>query len=274
MAQETSTSFRHGNAYNLFILVLTIISLLIMCALLLPIHEATVELLIFYDNLICVIFLVDFFINLFTAPRKSDYFIRERGWLDLIGSLPTLGVALKQFGILRLARLSRLVRIRRLLREKNKKQMIEDVVRNRSQYAAFITILTAIIVLTLASVFVLEFESRSPEAKITTGADAIWYAIVTITTVGYGDYYPVTTGGRVTAMFLMITGVGIIGALASILSSILVGVSSSPAEKEAPKPAPPAALEEELANVKNELAALRRLMEKVPADGDRLTANQ
>lgn len=269
MAQETSSPLRHGNAYNLFILVLTMVSLLIMIAMLLPVQEATVELLLFYDNVICCIFLTDFFINLFSAPRKSDYFIKERGWLDLIGSFPTIGLAFKHTGILRLARLSRFVRIRRLLREKNKKQLIEDVLRNRSQYAAFITILLAIIVLTLASIFVLEFESRSPEAKITTGVQAIWYAVVTITTVGYGDYYPVTTGGRVTAIFLMVTGVGIIGALASILSSILVGSSSAPAETEAPTPA---AVEEELVNVKNELAALRRLIEKMPAGGEGMTS--
>lgn len=266
MAQETTSPLRHGNAYNLFILVLTIISLLVMFAMLLPLQDATVELLIFYDNVICVIFLLDFFLNLFSAPRKSDYFIRERGWLDLIGSFPSLGISLRHTGILRLARLSRFARIRRLLHGKNKRQLIEDVIQNRSQYAAFITILTAIIVLTLASVFVLGFEVESPEANITTGKDAIWYAFVTITTVGYGDYYPVTVGGRITALFIMITGVGIIGALASILSSILVGSSSAPVEKETPQPATALTVEEELANVRKELAALRQLMEKMSVE--------
>ena len=262
MAQETTSPLRHGNAYNLFILVLTIISLLIMFAMLLPLHDATIELLLFYDNMICVIFLIDFFMNLFSAPRKSDYFIRERGWLDLIGSFPSLGISLRQTGILRLARLSRFARIRRLLHGKNKRQLIEDVIQNRSQYAAFITILTAIIVLTLASVFVLGFEAESPDANITTGKDAIWYAAVTITTVGYGDHYPVTTGGRVTAMFLMFTGVGIIGALASILSSILVGSSTTTVENETPKQPAAPIIEEELVNVKNELASLRQIMEE------------
>jgi voltage-gated potassium channel len=109
---------------------------------------------------------------------------------------------------------------------------------------------------------VLQFESQSPEAKITTGRDAFWYSIVTITTVGYGDYYPVTPGGRITAMFIMITGVGIIGALASMLASLLVGSPSAPAEEEAAiaEPAPP--VEQELQIIKNELAALRQLLEK------------
>ena len=119
MAQETTSPRQHSNAYNLFIIVLTIVSLIIMFAMLLPIHEATVELLIFYDNLICFIFLGDFFINLLSAPKKSDYFIKQRGWLDLIGSFPSLGISFRHTGILRLARLSRFTRISRLMRGKH-----------------------------------------------------------------------------------------------------------------------------------------------------------
>jgi voltage-gated potassium channel len=274
MEKETASLPRHGNAYNLFILVLTVVSLIIMIAMLMPLHEATIELLLFYNNVICCIFLVDFFLNLFSTPKKSDYFIKQRGWLDLIGSFPSLGISLRHTGILRLARLSRFARISRLMRGKHKKQLVEDIVKNRGQYAAFITILLAIIVLTISSVFVLEFESRSPDANILTGQDAIWYAFVTITTVGYGDYYPVTTGGRVTALFIMITGVGIIGALASILSSILVGSSSASAEEDTLNHTATSIIEEELANVRSELASLRQLTEKIAAGEDQLQSRK
>ena len=72
-----------------------------------------------------------------------------------------------------------------MLRGRNKKQLVQDVARNRGEYAAFITILLAFLVLTLSSVLVLQFESKSPDANITTGGDALWWAVVTITTVGY-----------------------------------------------------------------------------------------
>jgi voltage-gated potassium channel len=146
----------------------------------------------------------------------------QRGWLDLLGSIPSFGV-LRLGGLLRLARLSRLARITRLLRGEQKKALVKDVLENRSRYAMFITVLLTLLVLTISGVLVLQFESKSPDAKIITGGDALWYSLVTITTVGYGDYYPVTAAGRVTAMFIMFAGVGIIGALASILASLLVG---------------------------------------------------
>jgi voltage-gated potassium channel len=233
----------------------------VMVVMLLPISDPTLKLLSVYDNLICVIFLIDFTLNLRSAPHKSDYFFRHGGWLDLLGSIPSFGIT-KYGSLLRLARLGRFARITRLLRGENKKSLVKDVLENRSRYAAFITIMLTIIVLTVASVLVLQFESQSPDAKITTGADAFWYSIVTITTVGYGDYYPVTSGGRITAMFIMFAGVGIIGALASILASLLVG-SSAPEEEAAPISAPTSTIEQELAFVKNELSALRQLLENM-----------
>jgi voltage-gated potassium channel len=248
-----------------------------MVVMLLPISDATLKLLSIYDNLICVIFLIDFFLNLRGASKKSDYFIKERGWLDLLGSIPSLGLLTnvgRFAGLLRLARLSRLARIARLLRGENRKTLVKDILDNRSRYAAFLTILLTILVLTVASVLVLQFESKSPDANITTGGDALWYSIVTITTVGYGDFYPVTPAGRITAMFIMFMGVGIIGALASLLASLLVGSSSSAEEEETPAAAaataaaPAQSVQEELKAVKEELAAMRQMLEKMGGNND------
>ena len=83
----------------------------------------------------------------------------------------------------------------------------------------------------------LQEESRAPDANITTGGDALWWAIVTITTVGYGDFFPVTTLGRVTGVVRHVRGIGIIGALASILASILVRVEPRPKPEPEPETA-------------------------------------
>jgi voltage-gated potassium channel len=255
MSSGPKTSAKRSNAYELFILVLTVLSLGIMVALLLPVSDETRQLLTVYDNAICVVFLIDFFGNLSRAPTKKEYFIGRRGWLDLLGSIPTLGI-FKLTALFRLARLSRLARIRRLLRGQNKRQLIEDVLTHRGQYAAFIAITAAMIVLVVCSILVLQFESRAADANITTGGDALWWAIVTITTVGYGDFFPVTAAGRVTGVFVMFAGVGIIGALASILASILVAPTEN--EEEPDEAAGTRTVQDELVDIKAELTALRR----------------
>ena len=256
----------HSNSYNIFILVLTILSLAIMVLLILPLPAEVLTLLTVYDNMICLVFLADFTLNMTRARRKRDYFIGQRGWLDLLGSIPSFGF-LRITGLLRLARLSRLARIGRLLSGQAKEALIRDVIDNRGQYAAFITILSAFIVLVVASILVLEFESFAPpgEANITTGGDALWWAVVTITTVGYGDKFPVTMFGRLTGVSVMFAGVGIIGALASILASILVPPPKPDPEEAAaavapasPAPdAPSASVEAELAGLRAEIEALR-----------------
>ena len=248
---------KRSNAYNIFMLVLTLMSLAIMVLLILPVlTPAERDLMTAYDNMICVVFLIDFGLNLRRSKPKRDYFISRRGWLDLIGSIPTFGFS-QYSSLLRLARLSRLARIMRLLGGKNKKAIIEDVMTNRGQYALFITVLAAFLVLTFGSLLVLQFESQNPAANIQTGGDALWWAIVTITTVGYGDKFPITTGGRLTATAIMFAGVGIIGALASILASILVPQPDTPDETPAEAQLT-TTLEAELAAVREEIAALRR----------------
>ena len=181
-------------------------------------------------------FLVDFAVNLASSHPKRDYFITRRGWLDLLGSIPAFGF-FPAAGLLRLARISRLLRATRMLSRSNRQALINDLLRNRGQYALFITVLSAFVVLSVSSILVVQFESRSTDANITTGGDALWWAFVTITTVGYGDQYPVTTLGRGVGVFVMFAGVGIIGSLASILASVLV---PQPEPDDAPSKRSPA----------------------------------
>ena len=199
-----------------------------------PLSPATLQLLQVYDNLICLVFLIDFAMNLKRASSPRAYLIGERGWLDLLGSIPSFGF-LRFTALFRLARISRLARIWKLTRNKNKHELIDDVLRNRGEYAVFITLILTLLVMVVCSTLVLQAESRSPDANIITGGDAVWWAIVTITTVGYGDQYPVTTIGRFVGVVVMIAGVGIIASLASILTSIISpGPKAAPSERAGP----------------------------------------
>jgi voltage-gated potassium channel len=266
LTRDEGRTKQRSNAYELFILVLTVLSLVIMLALVLPFNPSTDHLLEVYDNVICFVFLFDFAFRLRRAHPKRAYFVGERGWLDLLGSIPSFGVS-QYAALLRLARISRLARITRLLRGKNKRELLDDVVAHRGQYAAFVTLIAAMIVLVVASVLELQFESKSAAANITDGGDALWWAVVTITTVGYGDKFPVTPGGRIIGVFVMAAGVGIIGSLASILASVLV----PDPDRSAPEASAGGAdLQVELEGIRSELASLRGVIERrgePPASG-------
>jgi len=233
MASKADYDSTQSNAYELFILFMTIFSLIIMVALLLPtLSKSTTQLLEIYDNAICILFLFDFGLRLKRAPSKRGYFIHGRGWLDLLGSI-------------------------RLLRGKSRRELLKDVLDNRGRYAVFITLLAALVVLAVSAVMVLQFESKSSDANIKTGGQALWWAVVTITTVGYGDYYPVTPGGRLTATVVMFCGVGIIGSLASILASVLVPTPRVP-DVSSDGQAALTDIQRSLTEIHRELAAIQR----------------
>jgi voltage-gated potassium channel len=231
------------NIYDLFILALTVFSLLLVGAYyLFPLTEATREALLWLDLPISLLFLVDFLRSLRRAPDKRAYL--KWGWVDLLGSIPLVLP-------LRIARLGRLVRAWRTLRLRRLSQVGDDLDQNRAQSAALITVLLAIVVLTVATVAVLEFESEVPQTNIRTPQDAFWWSVVTMATVGYGDHYPITAGGRMAAVALMTVGVGIFGVLASFLANLFLPRT------------PDDALSPDLAEIKAELAALNARLDSL-----------
>lgn len=191
-----ATALEMFGPYELYMLVLCVFSLLVLAAdTLLPLAASTKQVLAYTDTALCVLFFADFIHNLAKAPDKFKYLIRS-GWLDLASSVPSID-------LLRLGRLSRIARIFRVLRAMRSARSIESIIlSNRKKSFLFGTALVAILLVVFASIAVLHFET-APDANITTGGDAIWWAFGTITTVGYGDHFPVTLEGRLIASVLM-----------------------------------------------------------------------
>lgn len=163
------------------------------------------------DNFICLIFFVDFLASLYRAPNRLKYFFTW-GWLDLLSSMPMIDA-------LRLTRLARVIRILRLIRGIKATKILAQFILNRRAESAFLTVsLVSILLIVVSSIAILQFESQ-PESNIKGAQDAIWWSIATITTVGYGDRFPVTPEGRIIASFLMICGVGLFGTLSGFIAS-------------------------------------------------------
>jgi voltage-gated potassium channel len=200
-------------AYQMFILAVSVaaIALMVIAATTRPDTE-TARLLEWADHTVCVLFLADFVACLIRAPNRLHYFATW-GWLDLLASIPAIEVT-------RWGRLVRVFRILRVLRAARATKVIAEVVlRHRTQNALLAALLVLTVVLFSGSIAALHFEAAHEDGNIRTAGDALWWAITTVTTVGYGDFYPVTFEGRVVAVVLMVTGVGTFATLAAALAS-------------------------------------------------------
>ncbi len=162
------------------------------------------------DDAICFVFLFDFAYRFFKAPSKLKFL--KWGWIDLISSIPT-------FGYLRYGRMIRLFRILRILRAfRSVRHIVNHVYKSRIEGAFATVAIVAIIMIIFSSISILQVETAD-NCNIKTAEDAIWWAFVTVTTVGYGDKYPITTEGRIIAAFLMVVGVGLFGTFTGFVTS-------------------------------------------------------
>jgi voltage-gated potassium channel Kch len=223
MENQRSRELR-TSSYELFIGALSVLSIINLVLLLLPIGDQVKQLILIVDVALTAIFLIDFTVRFVSAPVKSRYFFREGGWLDLIGSLPTL----------RIFRLFRVLRVSRLLRRYGLRNVFRELVSDPAQGGLLLAAFFAIVTMEFGCMFVLGVEQ---DANILTGPDALWWGITTITTVGYGDLYPVTYPGQVVASITMLIGIALIGTFTGYLANTFLAPRSAatPSDEDDPR---------------------------------------
>jgi voltage-gated potassium channel len=201
-----------------FDITIITLSIYILIALLIEtFFELTPELsrlLVIIDNFICVVFLCDFTNRLIRAENKLMFM--KWGWIDLLSSIPSIS-------FLRYGRVVRLIRLFRILRAfRSTKNLIQFVFRNKTKGTFSTVALIALLMVIFSSIAILQFEDPD-SGNIKTAEDAIWWSFVTVTTVGYGDKFPITTEGRLIAALLMVTGVGLFGTFTGFVASWFMG---------------------------------------------------
>ncbi len=200
---------------NLLILVLSIYVLVaLLASTFFKLPSEVARMLNIADNAICFVFLVDFGNRFYRAPNKLKFM--QWGWIDLVSSIPTLDV-------MRAGRTLRLIRLLRVLRAfRSTKHLVQHIFKRRTQGALTAAAIIAVLMILFSSIAILQVED-DPNSNIKTAEDAMWWAYVTITTVGYGDKCPETTEGRIIAGLLMTVGVGLFGTFTAYLASWFVG---------------------------------------------------
>jgi voltage-gated potassium channel len=269
MSGEQTRNELKSTGYEIFIALLSILSIVNLVLLHLVRDDNLKQVLVVMNVLLSVVFLIDFTYRFATAPSRSRYFFRGFGWADLLASLPLPEA--------KFLRIFRLVRVVRLLRGMGGRAVVRGLVRERAGSALLTLLLMGILVLQFGSLAILRVEQGDPEANITSASDAIWYTIVTISTVGYGDQYPVTARGRLLGAGIIVVGVGIFGTFTGYLANAFLTPRKGTGGTGAPEAPPEDAAEPTTAPATDALDDLRALVAEPGASLDDvqrwLTAN-
>ena len=199
--------------YEIFIIFVSILSVINLLATWVPgIDPDALNVLSVINFFLTIIFLGDFLFRILTAPSKAHYFFRDWGWADLLASIPAL----------RILRLFRIFKAYRLLHKYGARNILGKLKKHRAESVLYIVIFCVMVVIESGAFFVLMAERSAPDANIQSATDAMWWVYVTITTVGYGDHYPVTPAGKLVGIVVMTMGVGLFGTLAGFIANKLL----------------------------------------------------
>ena len=210
-----------GRIFDLSLQSLILISIVTFSIETLPnLKQSTLELLHITEVIIVSIFTLEYLLRLYLADKKLSYIFSFYGLIDLIAIIPfyiSAGIDLRSLRIFRLFRLAqsfKLIRYSKAMRRFSQAFMMA-----KEEFIVF-GILT-IMLLYLSAVGIYYFEHTAQPEAFKSIFHSLWWGVTTLTTVGYGDVYPVTLGGRIFTFCILIIGLGIVAIPAGIIASSL-----------------------------------------------------
>lgn len=217
---EDNTSNK-GKIFDYFIQILILLSLIAFTIETLPDNSAsTIKLLKTFELICVIIFSIEYLFRIYVSKNPFGYIFSFYGIIDFFAIFPFYlrGAydlrALRAFRIFRIFRALKLIRYNKAL---NRFQIAAQLVKEEIILFLIITF----IFIFLASAGIYFFENEAQPEVFTSVIHSGWWAIVTLTTVGYGDVYPITVGGKIFTFFILLIGVGIVTVPAGLVASAL-----------------------------------------------------
>ena len=219
IVEETDT--RMGKVFDLTIQLLIVASAVSFAIETLPgLSSTTTRLLAISEAVIIGLFTAEYLLRFYLSQKKLSFVFSFYGLIDLAAVLPfylALGLDLRSLRLFRLARLAILLKLFRLSKAARRFQLAFKLV--HEEILVFGLFSLALIYLSAVGIYHFEHEAQ-PEVFVSV-FDGIWWATVTLTTVGYGDVVPITTGGKVFTFFVFIVGLSMIAVPSGLVASAL-----------------------------------------------------
>lgn len=210
-----------GKAFDLFIQFLIVLSLVSFCIETLPnLGKNTKWILNTTEVIIVAIFTLEYLLRLFVADKKLKFVFSFYALLDLIAILPfyvARGIDLRS---IRVFRLFRLIRAFKIFRYSKAIQRFKNAFLEVKEELILFLVATGFL-LFIAAVCIYYFENPAQPEQFKSIFHCLWWAVATLTTIGYGDIYPITAGGKIFTSFIVIIGLGIIAVPTGLLASAL-----------------------------------------------------
>ncbi len=173
---------------------------------------------------VTLVFLVEYCLRIWLAEKRLRYIFSFYGILDAVTIFPYFiapWMALQELRVFRLLRLLRLVKGARYSRAL--RSFSRALAERQGEAVVFLS--ATGITLYVASLGIYHFEHEAQPEAFSNVFDALWWAVATLTTVGYGDVYPITTGGKIFTAFIAFLSLGIVATLAGLVASALTKVA-------------------------------------------------
>lgn len=215
------TESKKGKTFDYFIQIVILISLVAFAFETLPNNPPAVVEFLHILEIICItIFTVEYVLRIYVAENPFRYIFSFYGIIDLLAILPfylTLAFDLKALRAFRVFRVFRALKLVRYNKAMQRFKIAANLV--KEEIVLFLMVSAIMIFLTASGIYYFEHEAQ-PET-FSSVFHSLWWSIVTLTTVGYGDVYPITLGGRIFTFFVLIIGVGFITVPAGLVASSL-----------------------------------------------------
>ncbi|MEM1082031.1 MAG: ion transporter [Pseudomonadota bacterium] len=184
------------------------------------VRPTTLQFLHYSEVLVVAVFTIEYLYRIFSAPSKRRFIFSFYGLVDLIAILPFYLATALDLRSLRLLRLLRVLRLLKLARYHKAFNRLARAIRLAREELVIFSLATLVFIY-LAAVGIYYFEHPVQPEVYRSVFDSLWWAVTSLTTVGYGDMYPVTVGGRIFTFLVLMLGLGLVAMPAGIIASSL-----------------------------------------------------